>query len=412
MDKIFRSSWFIKIIAFLIALMLYNVVSSDGHSTNGDGSLLMNSGSSKQTMTEDLVIKYDSDKYVVTGQIPSTVDLLLQGSIEQITKAKFMTTREVYIDLTGKRPGTYKAKVLTDGFPSNLKIYPDPSYVTVTLQKKVKKTLPVSIDFIHKEDLEDGYKVGDAKVSPSMVTAVGAEDIVNRIAFVKGVVDLTGAKDTVKTRVALNAYDKDGNQLNVTINPAVASVEVPIISPSKDVPIYLKPMGDLPDGKAIASITIEPQMVTVFGKSDVIAGIDKIAGIELPLGNINSSQTVQLNVPVPEGAEKVEPDKISVKIDLNDNSKRTLKDVPIAVNMPADQNKKVTFVDPPNRTIDVTLVGAKSVIDKIEQSDIKLSIDVGNAQTGDSDLPIQVSGPDNVTIQLERDTVTVHIEEQ
>lgn len=410
MDKIFRSSWFIKIIAFLIALMLYNVVSSDGHRPATDNSLFMNSGSSKETITEDLLVKYDQDKYVVTGQIPQTVDLMLEGSVDQITKAKLTTTREAFIDLTGKKPGTYKVNVETDGFPSSLKVFPDPSSVTVTIQKKVNKDFPVSVDYIHKEDLENGYKVGDPKINPTTVTVIGAEDVVDRVAYVQGVVDLSGAKDTVKTRVALNAYDKDGVQLNVTVNPALASVELPIISPSKDVPIYLKPTGDLPDGKAIASIALDPESVKVFGKSDVIAGIDKIGDIELPLGNITQSGTIMLDVPVPKGAEKVEPNKVSVNITLNEDAKRTLKDVPIAINMPADQNKKVTFIDPASRTMDVTLVGAKSIIDKINQSDIKLSIDVGQASSGDTELPVQFTGPDNVTATLSQDTVKVHIE--
>ena len=87
-----------------------------------------------------------------------------------------------------------------------------------------------------------------------------------------------------------------------------------------------------------------------------------------------------------------------------------MKDVPIAINMPADQNKKVTFIDPPDRTIDVVLVGAKSVIDQVNQSDIKLSVDVGDTDPGDVKLPIQVSGPDNVTVQLGQETAKVHID--
>ncbi|MGV3487382.1 MAG: YbbR-like domain-containing protein [Tuberibacillus sp.] len=411
MDKIFRSSWFIKVISFLIALMLYNVVSSNAQISNDDGSLFMKSGATRQSVTENLTVRYDEDKYVVTG-VPETVNLLLEGSIEQITKAKFMTTKEVYIDLSGKKPGTYKVKVMYSGFPSGLKVTPDPQSINVTIQKKVKKKFPVTIDYIHKEDMQEGYKAGDPKIMPELVTVIGAEDFVNRIAFVKGFVDLKGAEDVLKTRMTLNAYDEDGNQLNVTINPAIANVELPIISPSKDVPVSVKTTGTLPDGKAIASIDIDPKTVTVYGKKAVLSTIDKISDIELPLGDIGKSQTIELTVPIPKGAEKVEPNKISVKVTLNEDVKRTLQDVPIAVNMPADQNKRVTFVDPPTRTINVDLIGAKSILDKIQQSDIKLSIDVSNAAAGeDVHLPIQVKGPDNVTIRLERETVTVRIDQ-
>ena len=410
MDKIFRSSWFIKVISFLIALMLYNVVSSDTGRSSHDSSLFMNSGATRQTMTVDLGVKYDEDKYVISD-VPENVNLLLEGSIEQITKARFVTTKEVYIDLTGKKPGTYKAKVLYKGFPSGLKVTPDPASITVTLQKKVKKSFPVNIDYIHQEDLQEGYKVGDAKINPESVSVIGAEDYVNRIAFVKGVVDLKGAGSVLKTRMALNAYDADGNQLNVTINPAIANVEVPILSPSKEVPISVKPTGSLPDGLAIASIDIDPKTVKVYGKKDVIDGIDKISDIPLPLNGIDKSQTIELKVPVPKGAERVDPEKISVQVTLNDNIQRTLEDIPIAVNIPADEDKKVTFVDPSTQTIDVDVTGAKSIVDKLKQSDIKLSVNITDQGPGDVDLPIQVDGPDNVTIRLKKSTVTVHIDE-
>jgi len=409
MDKIFRSSWFIKVISFLIALMLYNMVSSNNQLSHNDINPFTPSTSTKQTITEKLNVIYDQDKYVVTGA-PETVNLLLEGSIGQITKTRLITTKEAYIDLTGKKPGTYKAKVLYRGFPSNLKITPDPQSVTVTIMKKIKKTLPVSVDFIHKNELQEGYKVGEPKINPDTVTVIGGEDFVDRIAFVKGVVDLKGMDSSFNTRMTLHAYDEDGNQVNVAINPAVASVLVPVLSPSKDVPVTVKTTGNLPDGLALADIDIDPETVTVFGKKSVLDAIDHIGDIELPLGGIDKSQTVELTVPVPDGAEKVEPRKIKVKVTISQKAKRTLKDVPISVNMPAGQNKKVKFIDPESRTIDVVLTGAKNVIEKIQQSDIKLSIDVGNASSGDVELPIQVIGPDNVTMRLEKNTVTVHIE--
>jgi len=130
MDKIFRSSWFIKVISFLIALMLYNMVSSNNQLSHNDINPFTPSTSTKQTVTEKLNVIFDQDKYVVTGA-PETVNLLLEGSIGQITKTRLITTKEAYIDLTGKKPGTYKAKVLYKVSPQILKSHlthsPSPS---------------------------------------------------------------------------------------------------------------------------------------------------------------------------------------------------------------------------------------------------------------------------------------------
>lgn len=407
MDKIFRSSWFIKIISFLIALMLYNVVSSNEIADNNDNAFSFTTGNQKATMTEELEAKYDHDKYIVMG-LPKTVDLLLRGTSEQITKAKLLATRRVYVDLTGKKPGTYRVKVLTAGFPAGLHVEPNPSSIRVTIQRKVTKNFSVNVDFLNKNDLANGYQLGDAKIDPAKVAVTGAEDIVNRIAFVKGIVDVQDASDTIRARMALNAYDKDGNQLNVLINPGIARVEVPLVHPSKEVAVDIHPTGHAPNDKSVASIDVDPQTVKVYGKKEVLNSIDKIT-LNLALNRIDHSGAYEVKVPVPSGADKVEPDKVTVNVTFKEDEKKTVKNVPIAVEGLDDPDQTVAFISPKDRMADVVLIGDKNAIDAIKPSDIQLIVDLAGLGEGEHEVEIKVKGPKNVEIRPVPKTAKVRI---
>ncbi|MFC4620498.1 YbbR-like domain-containing protein [Camelliibacillus cellulosilyticus] len=410
MDKLFRNNWFIRIVSFLIALMLFSMVSTEDHPSKDEGALYKNRSERTETVIQDLGVKYDRDKYIVSG-IPDKVKVELKGTINQLTMARLSAAKRVFVDLTNKKAGIYKVKVQTSGFPSDLKVTVIPDTISVTIQKRVTETFPISIDLLNKSKLEDGYSVGSPTFEPKSVSVTGTEKAIDRLAFVKGVVDLKGVSGSVNQTVTLNGYDRNGDQLNVTIDPAEVTVNVPIISPSKKLPVDVKPTGSLPDGEAIESITVDPTTVKVFGSRTVLDGLDKLPSLNLPLDGIDHDQTFDLDVPVPKGAEKVEPSSVKVHVKLSNNTTRTLKGVPIAVDTAANKDQTVTFMDPKDRTVDVGLTGAKSILNNMKQADIKVTIDVSNLPAGKHKVPIQVTAPDNVGVTLSQKNANVEIAE-
>ncbi|MFC7394604.1 YbbR-like domain-containing protein [Scopulibacillus cellulosilyticus] len=325
MDKLFKSKWFIRILSFLIALMLYTVVSSNDQSAGGQATRIIGKSSQTAAVTEPLEVIYDQDNYVVTGA-PSTVKVEMKGPSDLILKAKLLSNRKVYINLNGKGPGRYSATVQTDGFPSGIKVTPVPSNVNVEVQDKTSKTLPVSIDVANKDKVQSGYNVGVPEASTDTVKVTGSKKAVDSVAFVKGVVDVSGASSTVRQQATLHAYDSSGNLLNVNISPSKTYVKVPIIGgDAKKVPIHISEQGQLPDGVSIDSIQVDPQTVTIYGSKDVLDTIDSIDGVVLPLDKITGDKTFHLDVPTPNGVKKVDPGtiKVKVKVTASGSSKKS-----------------------------------------------------------------------------------------
>ncbi len=449
MDKLFKSNWFVKIISFLLALMLYTVVSANQHSPNNSASLL---GKSEQStvVTEDLQVKVDTDKYIVSGA-PDKVNVQLKGPSELILKAKLLQSQPAYIDLTGKKAGTYSAKVQAD-FPSGLKVTPNPGKVTVTVQKKITKTRKVNIDVLNQDSVSGDYTVGAPEPSPGSVQVTGGQDTVNNISFVKGVVDVKNANEDVEQRVKLNAYDRDGNQLDVTINPAYATVKVPIAKTAESFPLNVKVEGKPADGYQIEATDVTPQKVMVYGDQKVLDAIGKLDDVTVNAEGLKDDKTFTVDIPVPKGADHVEPKTAKVKVkvisnkdsaaqkktssadtanqtsdsgttgndtsgdssatadsapsgasDNNDNAAadqqsatRLFKNIPINVNGLDKGTQSIAFLDPDSQAVDVKLTGEKSVIDKTDISDITADINIDGLKNGKHTVPIHLSYPDGL----------------
>lgn len=96
MDKLMDQRWFMKIIALLLALLLYSAV-SDINKKSSDNSVP--SDRNIETIEGVSVTSYyDTENLVIFG-IPNTVDVTIKGPMPQVQSAKALKNFEVYVDL-------------------------------------------------------------------------------------------------------------------------------------------------------------------------------------------------------------------------------------------------------------------------------------------------------------------------
>ncbi|WP_141604058.1 CdaR family protein [Terrilactibacillus laevilacticus] len=281
--------------------------------------------------------------------------------------------------------------------------------------------MPASVDILNKNDVAKGYDIGDPAITPDSVDVTGGEDMINSIAFIKGVVSVEGLNQTVNKSVTLNAYDANGNQLNVAIDPATVNVQVPIFSVSKNLPIKLIEQGSPADGYQIDGMDPNVNKVTIFADRSILDKIDTIPPIEVPVDGLTSDKTVKVNVPIPKGVESISPETISVDVQVSksaDNNKnngsktesgtestdkttsttdsdlstKEFNAVPIQFSR-ADSTKTLTFEKPSNKKIDVTVTGKNDDLKKLSSSDITASIDVSDLDNGVHEVPIKLTMP-------------------
>ncbi|MFD3450460.1 YbbR-like domain-containing protein [Microbacteriaceae bacterium 4G12] len=407
MDKLMSNHWFLKGIALLLACMLYMSVNLEkqpqSNFTTG-----FPVGDTTATLSNVAVsADYDQDKFIVTG-IPKSVKMTLEGSSNVIASTKIKQQFEVFINLRGYDPGTYEVRLQYTGIPEDLKVKLEPAKVKVTIQKKVVKSFPVEVGFLNDNQIQAGYTTDKVSVKPGAVEIAGTEDELAQIGTVKAYVDLKGADQTFTKETKVVVYDKDGNPLEVQTKPANVAVTVPIVSPEKKVPLKITRKGSLQEGITVTNISVDPQEVTIYGRKDILDGIQSLEGIVVDLDKITDTTTFDAPIVLPKGVIKSSPNKVKVTVQVDKKARTSLTDIPLKVTGLGDK-LKLNFIDPQSGKISVNAVGDAAAISKLDASQIQASINVQNLVPGTYDIPIQVNSTNDVTLELNQKNAKVEI---
>lgn len=408
MDKWLNSRWFIKIISFFIALMIYMMVNT-GDINNQPGVLPAISNVNYTLEEVELNVYYNEDEFEIM-EVPSHVQVNLRGPQNVITRFQFArSTYEIFIDVRNLGSGTHYVRVQHQGFPNELTVVTVPQTVAVKIEEKRTVSLPINIDVINEGELEDGYTLGTPIVNPSTVEITAASSIVNEIGGVRGVVDVAGVTETINKSVTLRVYDKNGKELDILANPTVVDVKVPIISPSKNIPIRIKPIGETAEGLSIKSMLVTPSEITIFGPLGVINDIEYIE-IPIDISDINETTVLEVEVPTPTSAERVSPTTVTAKIEIDVEEVIEFGDVVIEV-VGVSERMSTVFKNPEAGSIKVRVKGSPDAIRTVKKSDIKVYIDLDRYSVGTHLVPIQVTTPQNVSAIPAKEKAEVIISE-
>ncbi|MDQ0232401.1 CdaR family protein [Metabacillus malikii] len=410
MDRLIENRWVMRIIALFLALMLYASVNieSDSSSNQSQSPFFSSSTTDKATVTEVPVVTYfDQENLVVTG-IPEYVKVNLEGDRSALTKARQTKDFEIYADLNNLSIGTHQVRLKYKNIPGNLTATINPSVITVTIEEKVAKDFQVEVDLLNEDKLEEGYTPDQPIVNPNSVRVTASQNIIDQISSVKAVVNLEEGTETINQESRITVYDKDGRILAVEVEPSVVDVTVPIKSPSKSLPFKINREGELGKGLSISSIDPEVKEITVFGPLDVIDELQFIDGLSINLNTITKDTVLEIDVPIPEGANKVTPEKLKINVDVDEQEEKSFKAQSIKP-VGLSNGKIIDFIDPDSGKIDITILGASSVIKDIDASDIELYINLSDISDGEHDIDVFVNSPQNITWELQKKKVKVKI---
>lgn len=408
LDKLFNRNWFIKLSSLVIAIMLFLMVNMD-NSVGTPGGFPGNEGSNVFEEV-DLEVYYDEESYVLT-EAPESVQVNLRGPQSLLVQAKITQgTQELFIDLEGKGAGVHYERVQHNGFPSNVTVSIVPMTVKVTIQERQTVSIPVEIELLNEGEIEEGYVVGIPSTTPSSVDVTAAEGIVEQISVVRAEVDLTGRNASFTESVPVIIYDENGNEMDLIASPPALEVDVPITSPNKEVPIRIGRNGELPEGVAIDTISTDPESVTIFGPVDVINDISFINLSSINLTEITTDEEFELEVPVPAGVEKVEPEKITVEVEATQEEDREFSDFEIEV-IGLENDQSIEFNSPVQGLFPLVVKGSPDVLERLERQDLQASIDVEGLTEGEHEEQLSITGPQNLRFQQDDMSVSFTISE-
>lgn len=402
-EKLIDSPWFIRILALVLALLLFeNVYEAKNETT-------VNVPQDQETVTIDDVpvkIYYDTENLVVSG-VPDKVSITLSGPKPSMQQARIQRGFEVYVDLTGADIGTQKVPIQIKDISDKLTVVMNPATANVSVQEKVTEEFNVAAEF-NNNILSEGYYSEMPVIKPNKVKITGAKDVIDQISYVKAIVDVNNPiKETITREANILVLDQALNKLNVMIEPAKVNVTIPVKAFSKKVPIQLVQSGSSPKGVKIESVTLDKQEATIIGNEEALKNIASVR-VELDISKIEKDTVMTLPVTISKGIVEVDPATVKVTIDVSEAENITLSNLPIKVQgLPEQYN--VVFRQPENGETSITIFGLKEQIEQVNASDFTVSIDVSNLQEGEHNVALIVNGPDELGWQLERETVTISI---
>ena len=193
--------------------------------------------------------------------------------------------------------------------------------------------------------------------------------------------------------VPLVAYDSSGNIVDVEIVPSTVTATVSIASPSKELPVEIVPTGELAFGKAIKSLTSNVSSIIVYGDQEVLDQMTSFP-VEISIDNLDKDKDYNINIQKPSGIREVSVKTLVVHLTLDDVITREFENLGVEWRNLDDTKYTVQAYSEADRYVTAIVRGSQEVIDNLDPSTIKVTIDLANLGPGTHEVDVVVTGSD------------------
>ena len=405
LEKYLTSKKSLLVISLLIAFLAF-------YTLDKNSSIMMNNYA-ERIYGEPVTAIYNEEAYVIDG-IPKTADVVLIGSKSNIFLAKQYPTKGISIDLRELSVGTHRVQLKYSQSFSFVDYKIDPSYVTVVIHNKISGKREVNYEILHREALDSKLDISDVTLSKTEVTIKGNEETLNKVGYVKALVDLSNlvspkVGETTLKNCKLVAYDDSGNVVDVEIIPDTVDADLVLTSSSKTVPIKVMPKNDskLAIGYAISSLTPSANSIEIFGNEENIAKIEYVP-VYVDINGVSENKSYTVNIDKPSGVRELSLKTITVNLTVTKESQQEVPDVRI-IHQNLDPNFTVITNSEADVKTTVIVKGSEESLKNLDTTKITATIDLGNyTSEGVYEVEVKASG-DDVKLSYEPKTTKVKV---
>jgi YbbR domain-containing protein len=270
-----------------------------------------------------------------------------------------------------------------------------PASVPVSLDRLAQKQVRVVVD---RGQVPEGLEIGTPSVSSSEVTASGPETQLGRVerAEVRVQVDQSGID--VSNQFDLLPVDVDGRVVpSIELEPSTVTVEIDVrtVETTKTVPIRPALSGSPPNGLEIASVRVNPAVITLRGRPDDLAVISEVSTEPIGLGGLDASSRVTTDLVLPSGVRLADP---GVKTVVIVQLRQAISTRTLLVGLICEGAESGAACLPSLDQIAVTLRGPSTVLEGLDPADVTPVLDVSGLDAGTHSVAPAVPLPDGVTL--------------
>jgi YbbR domain-containing protein len=258
-------------------------------------------------------------------------DVIVLSDLGSVTRIQYVAppdlglridtaTFQATVDLAGVDPtgGPVSLGVTVQAVDPRIQVLDfEPREISVTLDRVGSKDVPIHADVIGP--VPSGLSVGAPVVDGTTATVTGPQTVVAKVTEVRAFVSIDASGIDVNQMVDLKPVDADGNSLDrVDVEPTQVRVRVPVFSDrrSKTLPVTPNVVGTPAAGFEVASIAVDPPVISVEGDANDLAGLDRADTLPISVSGASSQVTQDVGFALPDGVQALGGATVHVTIQL------------------------------------------------------------------------------------------------
>jgi YbbR domain-containing protein len=303
-DRLLNNDLAVKIIAVLVAIVLWFQVTGQGL------------GGQVQRVVRGVSVSWRNvpSDLAVASVYPESVSVTVLGSrnvIDALTGSDFGAVA----NLSNAQPGrqSFYVDITVPRGVSFVGV--DPNNVTVVLEQIIEREENLSV-VVHGTPAAS-YRAGAPAAAPPQVIARGTVAALARVATVRAVVDVSGATADVRAQAVPVALDARGQAVKgVQILPQKVDVTVPVtrVLPTATLPVSVAVVGRPAAGYRVAGSTASPATVSVAAPRGVLDSLHRISTQPVDVSGARSDVSALAPLVLPDGVMSAAPAVVRVQI--------------------------------------------------------------------------------------------------
>ncbi|MCA0981622.1 YbbR-like domain-containing protein [Exiguobacterium aestuarii] len=401
-DQWLQHKWFLRFIALALAVLLYLMVAETSSSNNASSALPI-VGQSSMTLDVPVEVFFDEVQYVAYN-VPEEMGVELQGPSSSLTMTKLVKDYQVFVDLTNLGTGFHRVPVEARGFGGDVNVKLDRETVEIYIDRKQTIEVPVSVNLLNKDQLPDGKVAGDVEIEPSTVKVTGGASRIQNVKEITLNVDVANESQTFTREIPPTILDANGNPLNVSVDPNIINVTVPIYDESAMIPIEVVTSGDVADDFRLADTLLAETEVRVFAPKEVLDALETIETEPIELDDLTKSEKLNATLRLPEGATSLGKKEVEVQVLVrpNDETKDDTGELTERIRLTVPVNvrgyDRTNYTVQTQEVVSVTLSGKRSLLENISSNSVNVTLDLTGLPSGTHAVDVDYEVPKGVTV--------------
>ena len=277
-------NWPLKLGALLLATILYT-------------GLVFSGSFSEQTFPGVPIVTLGQPQgsYLMTQQL-GTVDIRYRIAADaraRVTIDSFAVTVDLSgydMDLAPQRQSLpLRVRAVSEGLTI---LEYEPSAVSVSIDVLGERQVRVTVD---SGEVPPGLEIGTPQLGDQLVTASGPASLLARVDHAVARVRIDQSGIDVSAQVELDPVDVDGRTVaSVELTPSTTRVEIDVstVETSKTVPVRPILSGTPAPGYEIASVAVDPAVITLLGSPEALAAITEVVTEPISLAGATATLAV------------------------------------------------------------------------------------------------------------------------